>query len=93
MYDESISASRCFCNTNNKGVQCEKSTGLSMTNIFMILDIAAVLVVVFTMYLLLIVMMCSVYLGCKLRKIRLDPDANVSLDTKFNELGSLAYTV
>ena len=35
----------------------------------------------------------SAYFGLKLRKIRLDPEADVSLDTKFNELGSLAYTV
>lgn len=38
-------------------------------------------------------MMSSIYLGCKLRKIRLDPEANVSLDTKYNELGSIAYTL
>ena len=49
MYDESIKASRCFCNSNSKGTKCEKSVGLSMTNIFMILDVAAVLVVIITM--------------------------------------------
>lgn len=50
MYDESVEASRCFCNSNNKGTRCEKGIGLSMTNYFMILDIAAGLIVVFTMY-------------------------------------------
>ena len=55
MYDESVEASRCFCNSNNKGNKCDKSIGLSMTNIFMILDVAAVLVVVFTMYVLYII--------------------------------------
>ncbi|KAM7457818.1 hypothetical protein BLSTO_01416 [Blastocystis sp. subtype 1] len=83
MYDESVKAARCFCNANNKGEKCDKSVGLSMTNIFMILDIVAVLAVVITI----------AYFGLKLRKIRLDPEADVSLDTKFNELGSLAYTV
>ena len=50
MFDDSVEEARCFCNSNNKGAKCDKSVGLSMTNIFMILDIVAVLVVVFTMY-------------------------------------------
>ena len=49
MYDESVKSARCFCNANNKGEKCDKSVGLSMTNIFMILDIVAVLAVVITM--------------------------------------------
>ena len=49
MYDESVKAARCFYNANNKGEKCDKSVGLSMTNIFMILDIVAVLAVVITM--------------------------------------------
>ncbi|KNB44173.1 hypothetical protein JH06_1902 [Blastocystis sp. subtype 4] len=83
MNDESVEATRCFCNTGRKGEDCSKSVGLSMTNYVMIVDIVAVIVVVITI----------IYLGCKLRKIRLDPDADVSLDTKFNELGSIAYTL
>ncbi|CBK20157.2 uncharacterized protein [Blastocystis hominis] len=83
MMDNSIDAPRCFCNSNNKGADCSKGVGLSMTEIFMIVDVAAVVIVVFTI----------VYLGCKLKKIRLDPEANVSLDTKYNELGSIAYTL
>lgn len=49
MVDTSIDAPRCFCNSNNKGVDCSKGVGLSMTEIFMIVDIAAVVIVVFTM--------------------------------------------
>ena len=49
MVDTSIDAPRCFCNSNNKGADCSKDVGLSMTEIFMIVDIAAVIIVVFTM--------------------------------------------
>ena len=49
MQDESVEATRCFCNTGRKGEDCSKSVGLSMTNYVMIIDIVAVVVVVITM--------------------------------------------
>ena len=83
MYDDSVEESRCFCNTGYKSENCGKSVGWSMTTYAMVLDIVGVVVILGTI----------VYLSCKLRKIRLDPEADVSLDTKFNELGSIAYTL
>lgn len=93
MVDDSVKMPRCFCNSLNKGDDCSQGVGLSMTHIFMIVDIVVVVVVVGTMWELVRRFISSIYLGCKLRKIRLDPEANVSLDTKFNELGSIAYTL
>ena len=93
MYDDSAEESRCFCNTGFKSENCGKSVGWSMTNYAMVLDIVGVVVILGTMCEWAEKMRRSVYLSCKLRKIRLDPEADVSLDTKFNELGSIAYTL
>ena len=93
MYDDSVEESRCFCNTGYKSENCGKSVGWSMTTYAMVLDIVGVVVILGTMCACVGKMRRSVYLSCKLRKIRLDPEADVSLDTKFNELGSIAYTL
>ena len=50
MTDESIEASRCFCNTGFKGEDCSKDVGLSMTDYVLIVDIAMVVVILLTMY-------------------------------------------
>lgn len=50
MTDDSIEASRCFCNSGFKGEDCGQDVGLSMTDYVLIVDIAMVVVILFTMY-------------------------------------------
>ena len=49
MYDDSVEASRCFCNSGFKSDNCGQSVGWSMTNYAMVLDIVGVVVILGTM--------------------------------------------
>ncbi|KAK8807415.1 hypothetical protein WA158_004174 [Blastocystis sp. Blastoise] len=81
-FDSQVRTARCFCNSGYGGDDCasKKFIGLSASTIFYILNGVALLAVICTI----------VYIWNKLHKLKADPDADISLEATFNQLGQYA---
>ena len=78
LYDDVTQTARCMCNSGYTGDDCGSRAfiGLSASDCFYIANSIALLAVI-----------CTIgYMWNKIRKLRVDPDADVSLEAQFNQL-------
>lgn len=83
-FDEEQMVARCYCGSNYSGTNCETFHYKSLLNV-------NTLIIVLTVLVTIIVIWTILYVWNKLRKISVNPDAFDSLESKFNELGQMAY--
>lgn len=83
-YDLHAKKARCYCGDNYKGTTCSEFEYKSLLSVNAL--------VIFATVLLTLIVICTIfYVWNKLRKISVNPDAFENLESKFNELGQMAY--
>lgn len=83
-FDEEQNVARCYCGSRYSGANCETfhyKSLLSVNTLIIVLTVVITIVVIWTI----------LYVWNKLRKLNVNPDAFDSLESKFNELGQMAY--